>query len=166
MAGLGDMGYPSGQRRRCGGQGAGHGRRSGSCDDRLLPHLPIPRKYLVDALNRTPFRLFRDGAYAPLRGTCLELEKGAVLYTRGSVPYFRTYPGLYVPQPIMLRPYRMESTLSELAEETLALTKMNWNSTQFDGSLPITVRASRAVSRILKHVSTGELEAAEYRFYI
>jgi hypothetical protein len=47
----------------------------------------------------------------------------------------------------------------------LALTKMNWNSTQFDGSLPITLRASRAVSRILKHVSAGALEAPESRFY-
>jgi hypothetical protein len=47
-----------------------------------------------------------------------------------------------------------------------AHTKMNWNSTQFDGSLPITVRASRAVGRVLKHVSAGALEAPEYRFYI
>jgi hypothetical protein len=60
----------------------------------------------------------------------------------------------------MLRPYRLESTLSELAEETLALTKMNWNSTQFDGSLPTTLRASRTVSRILKHVSAGRARGA------
>jgi hypothetical protein len=121
---------------------------------------------LVWVSERTPFRLLRDGAYPPLRGTFLELEKGAVLYSRGSVPYFRTYPGLYVPQPIMLRPYRHETTLTDLGQETLALTKMNWNSTQFDGSLPITVRASRAVGRVLKHVSAGALEAPEYRFYI
>jgi hypothetical protein len=66
----------------------------------------------------------------------------------------------------MLRPHRPESTLIDLGQETLALTKMNWNSTQFDGSLPITIRASRAVGRILKHVSAGAQEAAEYRFYI
>jgi len=40
------------------------------------------------------------------------MEKGGVLYSRGGVPYFRTYPGMYVPQPIMLRPYRQESTLT------------------------------------------------------
>jgi hypothetical protein len=121
---------------------------------------------LVWVSEHTPFRLLRDGAYPPLRGTFLELEQGALLYSRGSVPYFRTYPGLYVPQPIMLRPYRHESTLTDLGQETLALTKMNWNSTQFDGPLPITVRASRAVGRVLKHVSVGALEAPEYRFYI
>lgn len=115
--------------------------------------------------ERTPFRLLRNGAYPPLRGTFLELEQGAVLYSRGSVPYFRTYPGLYVPQPIMLRPYRRESTLAELSRETLSLTKMNWNSTQFDGSTPITLRAARVVGRILKHVSAGATEAPEYRFY-
>lgn len=116
--------------------------------------------------QRTPFRLFRNGAYPPLRGSYLEMEQGAVLYSRGSVPYFRTYPGMYVPQPIMLRPYRRESTLADLSRETLSLTKMNWNSTQFDGALPITLRASRVVGRVLKHVSIGAAEAAEYRFYI
>ena len=113
------------------------------------------------------FRLYRDGAYPPLRGTCLELEKGALLYCRGSIPYYRTYPGLYIPKPLLLRPYAGgESTLDELSRETLALSKMNWNSTQFDGSSPITLRASRVVGRVLRHVSAGALEAAEYRHYI
>lgn len=121
---------------------------------------------LVWVSERTPFRLLRDGAYPPLRGTFLEMEQSALLYSRGSVPYYRTYPGLYVPQPIMLRPHLRESTLAELSRETLALTKMNWNSTQFDGSQPITVRAARVVGRVLKHVSAGAAEAPEYRFYI
>ena len=108
--------------------------------------------------ERTPFRLLRDGAYPPLRGTYLELEQGTILYSRGSVPYYRTYPGLYVPRPLMLRPYHQESTLTDLSRETLALTKMNWNSTQFDGLLPITIRAARSVGRILKHVSAGSQE--------
>jgi hypothetical protein len=113
------------------------------------------------------FRLYRDGAYPPLRGTCLELEQDVLLYCRGSVPYYRTYPGLYIPKPLLLRPYQGgESTLSELSRETLALSKMNWNSTQFDGSSPITLRASRVVGRVLKYVSVGALEAAEYRHYI
>jgi hypothetical protein len=116
--------------------------------------------------ERNPFRLMRDGAYPPLRGTYFEMEDGALLYTRGSVPYFRTYPGMYVPQPILLRPFRRDSTIKNLSKETLALTKMNWNSTQFDGALPITLRAARYVGKVLKHVSAGSLEAAEYRFYI
>jgi hypothetical protein len=122
---------------------------------------------LVWISEDSEFRLYRDGAYPPLRGTYLELENDALLYCRGSVPYYRTYPGLYIPKPLLLRPHvGGESTLSELARETLALSKMNWNSTQFDGSSPITLRASRVVGRVLKHVSLGALEAAEYRHYI
>lgn len=40
-----------------------------------------------------------------MRGTSVQLdEHSLLLYTRGSVPYFRTYPGLYVPQPLLIRP--------------------------------------------------------------
>jgi hypothetical protein len=70
------------------------------------------------------------------------------------------------PYAIAIKDGWPESTLTDLGQETLALTKMNWNSTQFDGSLPITIRAARAVGRVLKHVSAGALEAPEYRFYI
>lgn len=134
--------------------------------DAALEETDIEISEFIWVAERSPYKLFRDGGYPPLRGTVLETEKGILLYSRGSVPYFRTYPGLYVPQPIMLRPSKRESTPSELAEETLSLTKMNWNSTQFDGSLPITIRAARSVGKILKHVSTGVQEATEYRFYI
>jgi hypothetical protein len=48
----------------------------------------------------------------------------------------------------------------------LALTKMNWNSTQFDGALPIPIRAARQVGRVLKHVSYGEREQSDYPFYM
>lgn len=116
--------------------------------------------------EHTSFRLLRNGGYPPLRGTYLELEQGMLLYSRSSVPYYRTYPGLYIPQPLMLRPYRQESTLVDLSHETLALTKMNWNSTQFDGLLPITIRAARLVGRVLRHVSPGFQEATEFRFYM
>src|SRR5205823_3623068 len=48
-------------------------------------------------------RLFRDNYYPPLRGTMLSLDEHThVLYTRGSVEFFTTYPGLYVPLPLEL----------------------------------------------------------------
>ena len=80
--------------------------------------------------------------------------------------YYRTYPGLYVPQPTALRPHRPNSTRAELSREPLALTRMNWNSTQFDGAAPITIRAARVVGRVLNRVSVGPREAEEYRFCI
>ncbi|WP_347989278.1 hypothetical protein [Methylomonas sp. AM2-LC] len=85
-------------------------------------------------------RLFRDGKYPPFRGTFVHFDETRhLLYSRGSVWYYKTYPGLYVPQPIELRIVRSEESPSFIAKEILDLTKMNWNNTQFDGKYPVTI---------------------------
>jgi hypothetical protein len=55
--------------------------------------------------------------------------------------------------------------MSEIASEILALTKMNWNSTQFDQATPIPLRAARQVGRVLKYVPFGQVEQSDYRYY-
>ncbi len=60
----------------------------------------------------------------------------------------------------------MRDALGSLAAEVLALTKMNWNSTQFDQALPIPIRAAKQVGRVLKHVSYGQMDQSEYAFYM
>ena len=50
--------------------------------------------------------------------------------------------------------------------ESLTLTKMNWNNTQFDGALPITMKAARQVGDILKYVPDGQTIDPRYRFYM
>ena len=108
------------------------------------------------SLGRSFTRLFRDGGYPPLRGTFLTLDRRThALYTRGSVDFFATYPGMYVPGPLRLLRGEVEQTPAFLAEEVLALTKMNRNSTQFDNRNPITIRAARGVGDILKYVEEG-----------
>lgn len=62
------------------------------------------------------------------------------LYTRGSVEFFATYLGMYVPQALGMRLEKAEQGPLFLAQEVLALSKMNWNNTQFDGFEPITIR--------------------------
>ena len=89
-----------------------------------------------------------------------------MLFTRGSVPIYRTYPGLRVPRPLLLRPYSNDAPISDIARDVLALSKMSWNSTQFDGALPIPIRAARQVGKVLKHVPMGQREASEYPFYM
>lgn len=112
-------------------------------------------------------RLFRRGAYPPLRGTYLIIDgRTQLLYTRGSVDFFRTYPGLYVPKTINIECEQIEKTPTFLAQEILALTKMNWNDTQFDGFLPITVRAAREVGKILKYVKSEQPIQHRYSFYM
>jgi hypothetical protein len=46
-------------------------------------------------IQKSLTRLYRLGVYPPLRGTLLRFDKDqALLYTRGSVDFFRTYPGM------------------------------------------------------------------------
>jgi hypothetical protein len=119
------------------------------------------------SLRRSFTRLFREGTYPPLRGTFLKLqEQTGILYLRGSVQFFQTYPGLYVPRPIELTVATAETTLEHLADEILSLSKLNWNNTQFDGGEPITVRAARRVGDILKCVPEGGQIQPSFRFYM
>jgi len=92
-----------------------------------------------------------------------------LLYTRGSVPFFETYPGLYVPRALELRLDAVEQSRDALCRETLALTKMNWNSTQFDMRDPVTLHAARRVGDILKYVpidAPADRIARRYSFYM
>jgi hypothetical protein len=103
------------------------------------------------ALNRSDVRFFRHGSYPPLRGTHVILdEMTSILYTRGSVPFYRKYPGPYVPRALQLRCFQTERSQSDLALEILALTKLNWNKTQFDSFYPITLGGSRRIGEIYK----------------
>lgn len=121
----------------------------------------------VSVTDSAPFRLFRNGRYPVLRGTLLSLDRlNHVVYTRGSVDFFSTYPGQYIPSPVCFRLDETSGTGASLAEEMLALSKMNWNQTQFDGRAPITIEAARKVGRILKYVPPEKTVAARYCYYM
>ena len=112
-------------------------------------------------------RLYRDGVYPPLRGTFLQTSgRAGVLYTRGSVPFFETYPGMYVPKPVSIKIAAGDQTPLAHAKEILALTKMNWNSTQFDGAMPLTLTAAHSVGNVLKHCLDNQRIEPRYSFYM
>lgn len=119
------------------------------------------------SLRRANTRLFRPGSYPPQRGTLWTLEEERhILYTRGSVPFYETYPGLYIPRPIEFRLHDPEETPTSLATELLALTKLNWNSTEFAQRDPITLRAADQVSDILRYVGKNDHIEASYATYM
>lgn len=89
-----------------------------------------------------------------------------LLYTKGSVPYYATYPGLYVPRPLKFQIAQADESPRRLAEEILALTKLNWNNTQFDGGEPITMRVARQVGKVMKYVPDGGIVQPRYSFYM
>ena len=133
---------------------------------RVLEEKNVRSKDFVSITN-TDIRLFSNNSYPPLRGTLLSLsESEGVLYTRGMIEFYKTYPGAYIPNPLRLDVYENDSSLEELAEEILGLTKMNWNNTQLDGRLPITLECAKKVGDIMKYVDLGEKPQVSYSFYM
>ncbi len=89
---------------------------------RALDEKGIRSKDLV-AITDTDVRLFGDKEYPPKRGTLLAIsETEGVLYTRGTVDFYKTYPGMYVPNPlkegtIFLSPHRGGPRSARVANE-------------------------------------------------
>jgi hypothetical protein len=120
-------------------------------------------------LRDSYIRLYRPNVYPPLRGTLWHLEdRKAILYTKGSVPFYETYPGTYPPKSLYMDCEYAQRSVKELARECMALSKMNWNNTRFDGQFPITLRAARQVGLILKYLEGADTDkiSPSYRFYM
>jgi hypothetical protein len=133
---------------------------------RALDEKGIRSKDFV-AITDTDIMLFGDKDYPPKRGTLLTIsETEGVLYTRGTVDFYKTYPGMYVPNPLKITVYEQDSSLESLCDEILGLTKMNWNNTQMDGRLPITLECARKIGDIMKYVSPTEKPQVSYSFYM
>jgi len=119
------------------------------------------------SIQQSDIRLYRFGSYPPMRGTHLHLtDQHHILYTRGSVPYYETYPGMYIPSALEIKLASYDESPNLICDEILALTKMNWNNTQFDRKYPITIECARNVGEILKYLGPGEEMQLKYSFYM
>jgi len=135
--------------------------------EKALDELRVVKHRDILVVRESDIRLFRPGIYAALRGSFLEMDsENFLLYTRGSVPFFEMYPGMYVPRALEVELVATEESPKVLAQEILALTKMNWNNTQFDSSSPITVSAARQVGGILKYAGDMKDIQSRYAFYM
>ncbi len=130
-------------------------------------------KYHIDKLDMvtinefSDFRLYREKSYPPLRGTHLRFsDKRHLLYTRGAVPYYETYTGMYIPRALEITLFEYDEDPDLICDEILALTKMNWNNTQFDRKLPITLECAHNVGEILKYLNKGDKMQLRYSFYM
>jgi hypothetical protein len=119
------------------------------------------------SLRHADIRLYRQGSYPPMRGTQLIIsDTSHILYTRGSVPYYETYPGKYIPSPLEIKLAAYDESPNLICDEILALTKMNWNNTQFDRKYPITIECARNVGEILKYLDDHDTMQLKYSFYM
>ncbi len=118
------------------------------------------------SVRRAGTRLLRAAVPAVVRGTTLTFDdKTGIVYLKGTVPYFRTYPGMYVPRALEFTRDGGETASIELARELLDLSKLNFNNTQFDSGDPITIRAARRVGDILKYVGPDRAVQSRFRYF-
>lgn len=123
--------------------------------------------YDLLTIDKSRIRLYREGYYPPLRGTWVSLdEQTHVLYTRGSVCFYEEYPGMYVPQSLLVKFFHSEGQLADTMRDLLLLSKLNWNNIQMDCALPITVSGARDVGSILRWVDDSCYSQREYRFFM
>jgi hypothetical protein len=123
--------------------------------------------YDLITVNRSLIRLYREGYYPPLRGTWVKLEQEShLLYTRGSVAFYEEYPGMYVPQSLLVKLFHTEGQHSDTMRDLMLLSKLNWNNTQMDEIAPITISAAQVVGSILRWVETPSQVQREYHFFM
>jgi len=121
----------------------------------------------IVTVMETELRFFRNNLYPPVRGSLFTLsEERYILYTRGSVHQYQTYPGMYIPAPLEIRIVKRVSSAKTVCREILGLTKMNWNNTQFDNKYPITIGCARRVGEIMKYLDDNEVPKESYAFYM
>lgn len=122
--------------------------------------------YDLLSLRPSHTRLYRSHSYPPLRGTAVIHTDGCLLYTQGSVDFYHCYPGLYAPRTLDVQLDYAEAGVIGLLTELLALTKMNWNSTELINLEPITLSAARSVGSILRHVLPGRATQSRFSFFM
>ena len=141
-------------------------------DDEIYGFSQAAKKFYINqvdliSIQQSDIRLYRSGGYPPMRGTQFILtDNHHVLYTRGSVPYYETYPGKYIPIALEIKIAKNDESPNLICEEILALSKMNWNNTQFDRKYPITIECARNVGEILKYLEPGDDMQLKYSFYM
>ena len=119
------------------------------------------------AVGRSATRFFTPRAAPPFRGTHVVLdERSQILYTTGSVPFYETYPGPYVPQPLGITLESSQLAARRHGLEILALTKLDWNHSRLEGHDPITTLAARSIGSILRHVGPNDPLGNRYAFYM
>lgn len=115
-------------------------------------------------MRNTAFRLLRKGTQEPWRGTVCDISGETLLFTSGYVPYWDEFPGAHIPAPLQLGSAG-ETDLLQRAREVLALSKMNWNSSDGVSRLPVTLLFARRVGEIMAELGDNVAPNPSFRFH-
>lgn len=114
----------------------------------------------------------RADGYPVLRGTFVHLSgRACLLWAGGNAPnpetgrnYFQG--GNSIPGPLLLTRFAGSGELERLARETLALTKMDWNNDALYDPVPVTIKYSQTLARVVAHGGVLENAAYPYRLFM
>lgn len=124
---------------------------------------------LVHIYSRSDKRFFYNNSpYPPLRGTLIHGEQSpAFLYTTGFIQALGTYPGSTVPWPVEFSWSKKSSTIKLLAKDILALSRLDWNNSDYCKAKPVTISVAQMVGDILAESSSKKIDPpASYSFYM
>lgn len=116
-------------------------------------------------LRSTSFRIVRKGTEEPWRGTLCSVDGHNYLFTSGYIPWWNEYPGMHIPAPLEIGSMG-DTDIAARAQEILALTKMNWNSSDGITRLPITLLFARRVGELMCELSDNATPNPSFRFYV
>jgi hypothetical protein len=112
-------------------------------------------------------RMYREGQLPVCRGTLWRVgDRRAFLWASGFKPRLGTYDGHEVPAPMKIDIQRGHADIDVVAQDILALTKLNYNACKLGDSEPVTILFSDAVGEIL--VTDAPIQGARpnFKFYI
>ena len=113
-----------------------------------------------------------DG-FPVLRGLCFPVNNNTMyLYTHGIAPsvkasnrkYFQG--GKSIPRPLKIIRHYGSSDMTQIANEILGLSRMNWNSFNLYSKLPCTIESSNQIAQIGWLLSQFEGSLYDYRFFM
>ncbi|MBE9039736.1 hypothetical protein IQ235_02880 [Oscillatoriales cyanobacterium LEGE 11467] len=134
--------------------------------EKVLCSSGVEQYDLVSLRMSNDVRLIRAGQYPPLRGASFNVGDISYLYTTGYIPELGGYPHGHVPSPLQVADHIGDTSDAQIKQEILLLTKMNFNSADFAGSLPIDLRFSRLVGDILREIPTEQRPEPKYKYYM
>jgi argonaute-like protein implicated in RNA metabolism and viral defense len=106
------------------------------------------------------------------RGTAVKLDDfSALVWVHGVTsavhPQRKYFQGKRrIPAPVHVRRHLGDSDLNRVAEEILALSKMNWNTFNLYTKVPATIQSSNEIARIGALLERFGAESYDYRLFI
>lgn len=122
----------------------------------------------IQIRSENRFKLYSSGVHPIVRGAWLQTQRNkGYLWTKGFIPRLGTYPGREVPNPLSISISRGEAKLSQVMQDILGLTKINFNRCDFADGKPVTLRFADHVGEILTAIpTTHNIPPLPFKHYI